>query len=320
MEVRRVAIALPEERLRFWMDFLQKRLPRPFVPIGCSTEHALRAADPEIVVGHQEPMAALLREPGAKLRWGHLLSAGADQVIAAMSGTRPKGFRLTRSSGIHDATMREYVLMAMLYFCKDVPLLRDNQAAQRWSPTSLSLLAGKTLLSIGTGAIGAAVAQAASSLGMRTWGVSMRGKPHASFLKVVAVSQLLDILPAADFVLLALPLTTVSKDLLDARAFSAMRRGVVLINIARGAIVDDSALLAALQSGQVAGAALDAFREEPLDDKSPWWTQENVLVTPHVSGRSADGHRLAAELFHRNLQAYADGRPLEAEVDFRLGY
>ena len=137
---------------------------------------------------------------------------------------------------------------------------------------------------------------------------------------VVGPDSLHDLLGWADFVVLALPLTAETTGLIDRDAIEAMRSGAFLVNVARGEVVDDEALVDALRRGRIAGAALDAFREEPLPPESPFWSLPNAIVTPHVSGYSPDYFRRFVELWRDNLRRWADARPMRNVVDKRLGY
>lgn len=317
-KLRRLVVALPDDRALQWLGWLGARPPDEFDLVACGTADALRDLDPEIVIGHQEQVLDLLAMPNARLAWVHLLTAGVEGALAA-AGPGPHTFRLTRTS-IHAVPMREYVLMAMLHFAKGVGRLREDQQARQWRPETPAMLAGRTLLCVGTGAIGTAVAEMGGAIGMRVLGVSRSGRPTPHFSTVFPSSELLEVLPMADHVVLALPLTADTSGLIGADAIAAMRPGTVLINIGRGALVDEHALLDALHGGRLGGAALDVFRQEPLAADSALWHAPNLLVTPHISGRMREGHLLASRLFLENLQAYLSGRPLTGLVDPQLGY
>jgi phosphoglycerate dehydrogenase-like enzyme len=313
-----IAVAFEGGRIDHWMRLLSGGLPSGFVLTPCSSAAALRDADPEIVVGQQEGfLLDFLERPSGRLKWVHVLSAGIDRSVARLGSAPP--FRMTRTS-IHAAAMREYVLATMLAFTKRLGHWQREQAARRWQPDVLDLIEGKHLVVVGTGAIGSGVAEAARALGLRVTGVSRSGASRPAFETVVETARWLDVLPVADFLVLAAPLTPATRQLVDRRALSILKPGAILINIARGALVDEAALLERLNDGHLAGAALDAFETEPLPPDSPLWSARNVVITPHVSGRFDGGHERGRAQLFANLHAYANGEPLSFEVDFTRGY
>lgn len=316
---RHIAIALAGERAATWLERLADRPADDFGIAVCEDETALRALDPEVVVGHQEALLGLLADPNPKLKWVHLLTTGTELAVGAILPGNPQ-FMLTKTGGINASVMREYALMAFLHFAKNVPGLMDDKNHRRWRPHVLPTLAGETLICVGTGTIGTAVAEAANALDMQVLGVSLRGRPSSAFASVFTADQLLDVLPRGRFVLLAAPVTAATRQIIDDRAVAAMRPGTILVNVARGALIDDRALLAGLRTGKIAGVALDAFWEEPLPQDSPWWDEPNAILTPHLAGRSALGGNKAMQLFCENLQSFRRGEKLRFEVDPQLGY
>ena len=313
-----IAVAFDGGRIDHWMRLLSEGLPSGFVLVPCPSAPALREADPEIVVGQQQEfLLDFLERPTAHLKWVHLLSAGIDRSVARLGSAPP--FRMTRTS-IHAAAMGEYVLATMLSFTKRLGHWQREQAARRWEPDVLELIEGKHVVVVGTGAIGSGVAEAARALGLQVTGVSRSGASRPAFETVVATARWLDVLPATDFLVLAAPLTPATHHLVDRLALSVVKPGAMLVNIARGALIDEAALLARLDDGHLAGAALDAFETEPLPPDSPLWSAPNLVITPHVSGRFKGGHERGRAQFFANLDAYANGDPLSFEVDFTRGY
>jgi phosphoglycerate dehydrogenase-like enzyme len=315
-----VALVLHESRLAEWLTVLGTAASDNVQVVGCPTLDSIRAARPEIVVGHQEgALLDYIADPFPNLRWVQLLSAGVDRAMDRLRG-RAVTFRITRAGGIHAGAMREYAMTAMLHFCKDVPKWESDQAKRAWQPSTPNTLVGRNLLIVGTGAIGAAIAKGAVAFEMNAIGVSRHGRPVPPFSRVEHVDGLHPLLPTADYIVLAAPLTAATRRMIDASCFAAMKPGVVLINVARGALIDESALIEALRSGKLAGAALDAFETEPLPLSSPLWHAPNILLTPHVSGRFAEGHTKARAQFVANLASYIGGGALAAEVDIDRGY
>ncbi len=313
-----IAVAFEEGRVEHWMRLLSDGLPSGYELSPCTSVDALHAADPEIVVGHQEGfLLDFLGRPNPGLKWVQVLSAGVDRALARL-GPRPP-FRMTRTS-IHATAMREYVLATILAFAKRLGHWQREQEARRWKPETLELVDGKHLVVLGTGEIGSGIAQAARALGLRVTGVSRSGTARPAFDTVVTTATWLDVLPTADFLVLAAPLTEETYHVIDGRALAALKRGAVLINIARGALVEEQALVNNLNNGHLAGAALDTFETEPLAPDSVLWAAPNLLVTPHVSGRFEGGHERGRAQFFANLRAYAGGEKLAFEVDFGRGY
>jgi phosphoglycerate dehydrogenase-like enzyme len=235
---------------------------------------------------------------------------------------------LTNGRGLHAVSMAEHALGLMLAFARKLHLSRDLQHARRWGqvglwtePPPFGQLAGGTLGLVGLGAVGSALAARAAALGMRVLAV----RPHPQADPAPAHEQWgLERLPAllerADWVVLAAPHTGATRGLVGAAELARMKPGAVLVNLGRGALVDEPALVAALRAGRIAGAALDVVHEEPLAADSPLWELPNVILTPHVSGLGPGYWERAVAQFEGNLERYVAGRPLENVVDQRAGY
>ena len=177
-----------------------------------------------------------------------------------------------------------------------------------------------TLLIIGAGGIGQAIAQRASAFGMRVWGFCRHPQPLPGFERVVGADEWRSLLPEADYVVIATPLTPETQGMIDAATLRSMRPSAYLINVARGAVVDEAALLTAVDEGWIAGAGLDTFCTEPLPLDSPFWSRQNVFVTPHCSGSSPRAIQRSIALFLDNLTCYRAGTPLRNVVDKTAGY
>ena len=273
------------------------------------------------------------------LRWVQLHSAGANQVLDLPLFGRDVAF--TTASGIHAIPIGEYVLATILAWHHRLPPMHDLQMRRQWPDRHTRLVSligeelhGKTLGIVGYGSIGRHVARLAVSFGMRVLAMQ-RGTDHSDHGFILAGTgdpdgtlperyytpdALHEMLAASDVVVIALPLTPATRGLFGAAAFASMRAGAFLVNIARGEICDESALVAALREGQIAGAALDVYAHEPLPSDDPLWTLENVILTPHVSGLTTHYNARATEVFTTNLRRYLAGESLYNTVDKRTGY
>ncbi len=254
-----------------------------------------------------------------KIRWQHTPSSGVNHILTPTF--LKHDIVLTNGSGVHAIPMAEFVLSFMLFYAKKVQKLQELQTSKYWFKwLELEELYNKTILIIGTGNIGKEIAVRAKAFGMRIWGSRRHPEPLPNFDKIVDVNEWRLLLGDADYVVVATPLTPETKGLIDAEALRLMRPSAYLINIARGAIVDESALITALQEGWIAGAGLDTFETEPLPPESPLWSLNNVFVTPHCSALTPQLRPRIVALFLDNLARYLQGQALRNVVDKNAGY
>lgn len=258
------------------------------------------------------------------LRWVQASMAGAGEV-AARAGLHESDLRITTASGVYSGPLAEFVLMAFLTHAKDLNRLNRNKADRRWEQCLAGTLHGKTLCLVGTGNIGRAVAERALPFGMRVAGVKRTVReddPAREFAgELYPTSRLHEALSEADYVAATLPGTPETETLLDRAAIAAMKPGAYFANVGRGRVVDEAALVEALHSGHLSGAALDVFREEPLPEESPLWDLENVVVSPHATDMVPETtDRLLGDLFRENLRRYLSGEGLLNELDKELLY
>ncbi|MDZ8241794.1 MAG: D-2-hydroxyacid dehydrogenase [Nostoc sp. ChiQUE01a] len=254
-----------------------------------------------------------------KLRWQQTPSAGVNHILTP--NFLQRDIILTNGAGVHAIPISEFVLAFMLYHAKNLRKLQTLQDEHTWvRGVFLEELANATLLIIGTGNIGQAIASRAKAFGVRVWGSRRHPEPLPNFDKIVGADEWRSLLPAADYVVIATPLTPETKGLIDEAALQSMRPSAYLINIARGAIVDETALLTALREGWIAGAGLDTVAIEPLPPESPLWSLPNAFITPHCSALSPRLRERIAELFIDNLKRYQTGQPLRNVVDKKAGY
>lgn len=227
---------------------------------------------------------------------------------------------VTNAAGVAADMMAEYVMGAFLHFSLDVPGLQVDQAAKIWGPRTVAPLKGKVLLIVGLGHTGRAIALRASAFGMRVVGTRSRPVEMDHVDEVHGADAVSELLPRADFVAVATPLTAQTKGLVGAAKIAAMKRGAVFVDVSRGGVTDQTVLAEALRSGHLRGAALDVFEEEPLPVSSPFWEMANVLVSPHCSSVHEGWEAASFELFLDNLGRFMAGQELVNVVDPVRGY
>ena len=253
------------------------------------------------------------------LRWIHAASAGVDTILfPELAASR---VILTNSRGVFDQAIAEYVLGLVLAFAKGFPATFDFQRHHLWRYRETELVHGQTVLVVGAGGLGRAIGRLARCAGMGVMAVARTA--HASdpdLGRVAAVRDLKAVLGKADYVVIAAPLTPETRGLFGAVAFHRMKPTARLINVGRGAIVDEAALLAALRSKRIAGAALDVFTEEPLPPKHPFWDQPGLIVSPHMCGDFVGYGPVLSGLFVENFRRWRRGESLLNVVDKALGY
>jgi len=253
------------------------------------------------------------------LRWVHVAGAGVDAVLfPELVGSDVK---VTNSRGVFDRAIAEYVLGLMLVFAKDFRRSLEFQRRREWVHRETEVLAGTKLLVVGAGPIGRTISRAARGLGVRTSAVARTSRSEdADFGRTFSSEQLDEALPDADYVVVAAPLTDRTRGMFGAAKFGRMKPGARLINVGRGPIVEEPALIEALREGQIAGAALDVFSEEPLPKDSPLWGMPQVVVSPHMSGDFVGWHEALGGLFVENFRRWERGEQLLNVVDKERGY
>ena len=262
-----------------------------------------------------------LVENGPNVRWLHTASAGTDHVITDAIRNKP-GLTVTDSGPAFEIAIAEFVMACMLSVTRRLPTLWERQQRKQWEWLTQDEVWGKSVGIVGLGPIGVGVARRAKAFGMRTLGLRRRDLPAEAVDEVLTGRAGLDrILAESDFVLLAAALTPETRSLIGAAELRSMKNSAWLLNIARGSMVDDAALIAALQSGEIAGACLDVFAKEPLPQDHPFWSMPNVMVSPHSSSGWTAGLKARQKaIFLDNLKRFVDGAPLEHVVDFAAGY
>lgn len=282
--------------------------------------------DTDILVGFsiRPDQFALAR----RLKWIHATAAGVGQLM--YPELRRSGIVVTNARGIHSVPMAEHILGAVIALARRFPDSFRYQTQSRWAqqelwdaPASARMreLSGQILLIVGFGSIGRELARRIQPLGMRIWGVTRSGTGDASLAeRILPVSELAGALPQADFVLLAAPETPETRRMIGESELARMKPSAYLINVARGSIIDEPALIEALRRRAIAGVALDVAEHEPLPPESPLWKLDNVFITPHVSAVTDRLWERQAELVLENLDRWFSGRELLNQVDLHRGY
>lgn len=251
----------------------------------------------------------------ADLDWIHSIQAGVDRF--RLDDLRENDIRLTNSSGIHGDSVGETAAGYMLAFARRLHEHRSKQERTEWAWPEWNApftLAGSSVCVVGLGTLGRGIASRADALGMDVTGVKRTPTPVDHVRHVYPTSGLHDAISDAKFVALAVPLTDETRDLIGDREFDAMRDDTILVNVARGGVVDESALVDALDADALAGAALDVFETEPLPESSPLWEMDEVVVTPHAAGATRDYPRRIGALVRENVRRIADGDALANAV------
>ena len=298
-------------------DHLAARFPdQPVVVTGGLDELRPHLADARALVvstrHYTKEVAATVAAEAPKLRWIQALSSGVDSLIAAGI---PEGVTLTSGSGTHANAVADHALALALALYRRIPEMEARKAESRWDEDMIGrevrALEGQGALVVGWGPIGKAIARRLVACEMRVVAVSRTGQGEASpALRLLPVARLHDALPEADLLVLALPSTPESANVVDAAALARMKPSAILVNIARGSVVDQKAMTEALSSGRLAAAGLDVFTPEPLPTDDPLWRLPNVIISPHVAGNGGLSIEHQKVLVEDNLRRFLGGRPL----------
>jgi len=280
--------------------------------------------DTDIFVGYSLRAEQLTH--AKKLKWIHSTAAGVAQLM--YPELRDSGIVVTNPSGVFSPPMAEHTIGLLLALARNFPDSTRHQDRSHWSqqdiwdkPQRLTELSGQVLLIVGFGSIGRELAKRARAFDMRVWGVTRSGKgdtTHAE--KIVPAAQLEETLPHADYVVIAAPETTETRHLIGAAQIARMKPGARLINVGRGSLLDEAALIRALENGALGGAALDVTSVEPLPPDSPLWKAPNLFITPHTSAVSDRLWHRETALLMDLLERWFDGREMFNQIDFARGY
>jgi glyoxylate/hydroxypyruvate reductase A len=265
-------------------------------------------------------------QPGGRLRWVQATSAGVGALMRRTGldlVTGPdQGLTVTTAAGIHARPLAEFAVLGALYFVKGVPQLRQWQRDRHWELYVTRQLAGQRALVVGLGGIGRQVVSSFAGLGVEVMGMGRDGAKYdvAGLTRLIDRSVLDEVLPGVDILVLACPLTPETAGLIGRRQLGLLPRGAVVVNVARGPVVDQAALTDALRSGHLGGACLDVFDQEPLPAGDPLWDMDNVIVSPHSASTVATENAALTDLFIDNLGRFVSGAPLRNVFDPARGY
>lgn len=292
------------------------------VPARDMAEAVALAADVDAVLG---PCSAELLAAGPRIRWIQVYFAGVERCVS-IPALRERDVLLTNMQRVAGPVMAEHVIAMMLTFARGLYFYIPERMAGRWTqepppPVKMLTIEGKTVLVVGLGGIGSEVARRAHALGMRVIATRASGREGPAYVSYVGLSDELHKLAGeADFVVNTTPLTPATTGLFDAKFFAAMKPGAYFFNVGRGKSVVQADLVAALQSGRLAGAGLDVTDPEPLPADSPLWRMQNVILTPHVSTQSDLGNEARSVIVIENLRRYVAGEKMLSVVDAGKGY
>jgi len=287
--------------------------------VGVSEREVMNVdrSDVDCLVGWRFPPGMF--DTMSNLKWIQSISVGVEGWI--LDPTLSSEVLITNTKGLYANEVAEYVIWASITLSRRLGQAINNQAKRRWRPVTGHSLSGKTIGIVGMGHVGQAIARVATSFGMRTIGISRDGSTAHDWVdEAIPVGDMDSVLDRLDVVVICVPLTNDTRDLFVAGTFAAMKKGAIVINVAREDIVDYASLLDALKCGHLGGAALDVFSKEPLPKRSRLWKGQNVLVTPHVSGLTKEYRDKVVDLICENLARFRSGQTLECVVDRAKGY
>lgn len=321
---------------------IQQRVPQWQIPEASA--HALMARFPDVTFTYARTPEERARGLGTadvaftwilraaelakapRLAWVHSSAVAVETLCLPELAAR--AVRVSNTRGVQAVPIAEHVLALVLALAKQLPHTLENQRSHVWGQHGYVgnrlpwLLNGKTLGLVGVGTIGQALASRAAALGMRVVALrrQMAAPPVTGVSAVFGRDRLHEMLGECDVIAIAAPLTPHTDRLIDQTAIAALKPGAVIVNVGRSAILDTDALIDALRSGHLAGAALDVFPEEPLPESHPLWTAPNIIITPHTSGFRQGHWDEVIDVFADNLSRFLAGEPLRFEVDARIGY
>lgn len=322
-------IAATDQRLR--VHYHPELLPEPRWPadhVGTARSlsaeqddrwtRLLAAADVMFDFDWRRPAETLTQSP--RLRWVQATSAGVGTRMATL-GLRHTELTVTTASGVHADPLAEFALAGILYFARDLPGLAADRRNKLWRPGGVTELAGRHAVIVGAGRIGTRIAELLAVFGVTSSGVVRRPRDlGAPFSASLSRDNLPAHLPSADILVIAAPITDETEAMIGARQLAALPDGAIVVNVGRGATIDENALADALQRGTLSGAVLDVTRIEPLPPESPLWALDSVILSPHAAANAPSENAKIVDIFIDNLRRFLDGRPLRNLYDHAAGY
>jgi len=257
---------------------------------------------------------------GPKIRWIHSRNAGLDNLLFPELIESP--IPLTNGSGVFSQSLGEFALAAILFFAKDFRRMLHNQRSQQWEQFDVDEISTQTVGIVGYGDIGRAVATRTRAMGMKVLALKRHAPAGGDPLidQFYAPPQMHEMLSACDYVVVAAPLTIETRHLISDAEFAAMKPSAIVINVGRGPVIDQAALVRALAAKQIRGAGLDVFEHEPIPKGDPIWSLENVLISPHTADHTSTWLNQAMQFFVEQYERFRNGKPLENVVNKHLGY
>ena len=301
-------------------ETVKARFPDDRVLAVVDEKELAGAADAEVAFSGNNPRRVRqLLDATPNLRWYHTVSAGVENM--PLPELAQRGIVLTNNSGSYDIQIAEHLMAFVFAASRQLHRYRDMQRKSEWKDQQHQELRDATIVVYGMGSIGGEIARLASAVGMRVIGVRRKAGPAVPGIdRVVAADRLAEVVGEADYLAIAAPLTSATRGAVSREVIARMKPSTWIVNIARGPIIDEAALIDALREKRIGGAALDAHSVEPLPADSPLWSLENVLITPHSSNSSPNVQPRTVALVRENLRRYKAGEPLLNVVDIEAGY
>lgn len=304
-------------------DYLQtlKKAAPGYQLVTAEESSTINLDDVEIIISWQDDLGnKILASPTSQLKWVQVYSAGVDDL--PLDKLKEKKILLSNASGVHGIPISETVIGILLSHYRGLHLASINQLDGKWvNRIKVTELSGQSLLIVGTGAIGRQLAKVATVLGVNVYGINRSGYPLENFINTYPQADIDRVLPEMDIVINILPLTPETHYFYDTDRFQVMKDGVVFINVGRGPSVNTASLIEACQSEKVGFAGIDVFEEEPLPVDNPLWQMENVLITPHISGKTTQYTARFFDILIDNLLEYVKtGQLVRNQVQIDQGY
>ena len=301
-----LVLAFPEQVRNQYRDRLAASFPEMQVDL---VDHHSKAEpyieDAEILVTFGAHISERVLEKGARVRWIQALGTGVDGIVDRPS--LREGVIVTNLRGLHGKSVSEAALAFMLALARNLPRAVRNQSLGRWERFQVTLLAGATVGIFGVGVIAEELAPRCKAMGMTVIGLSSATRKLPGFDEMMSKDELMNVVPRLDYLVLLTPYTKETHHIIDAKMLAAMKPSAFVVNVARGGVVDEPALIDALQNHVIAGAALDVFAEEPLPDGHPFYSMDNVIMTPHMAGFHVGYAADALPVVEENIRRYLAG-------------
>jgi len=299
-------ILIVDSEFQKYQKFLEPRFPEVDFTYAVDGEEALtHVPATEVIISIAHWFTKEVAQKAKNLKWLQCNITGTDHLIASLADRRD--IILTSGRGIHGPQMTEVTLLHMLALYRQVRRLAKNQENHTWDRFLPYVLENRLVAIMGLGAIAEHMARCFRALGMTVYGISRTNRKIEGIDKVFSRDELAEAVKDVDFLIALVPFNPETHNLIDARVFYAMKPSACLINVARGGVVDEAALIDALKNGEISGAGLDVFEESPLPDNSPLWDMENVFITPFTGGRSDKYAERILTVIEPNIRAYLDG-------------